>query len=409
MGEGPVLLLEGPRSVGKSTLLRQLASQTGGRVLDLDNPGVLDAVATDPDTQITGPGPVFIDEYQRAPIVLDAIKAELNRSPAPGRFVLTGSTRHDSLPPAAQALTGRLARLPIRPLSQHELHQPAQRRQAGPGRLEDLLDDPLAVVAGTGEASATRADYIDLIVAGGFPAALAASSPAARRRWFDSYISLTLERDVREIRRLRQSNSLATLLGVLAARTGSVLNVEAAARAVQLERSTAEGYINLLEKVFLVYRLPAWGRTLTARTAVSPKIHILDSGVAAHLLRLTPTKLAQRDPGALTELGHLIETFTVGELLTQASWSDQVLGTGHWRTRDGDEVDLIIERDDGTITAFEIKASSRVPGDALRPLQKLRDHLGPTFHAGYTLYLGTRAYTYDDRIHVLPLDRIWTP
>ncbi len=119
--EEPVLLLQGPRSVGKSTLLRRLAAESGARILDLDDVATREAVASDPATFVAGPEPVCIDEYQQVPLVLDAIKAELNRDGRPGRFVLTGSARHESLPAAAQALTGRLHRLPVYPLSQGEI------------------------------------------------------------------------------------------------------------------------------------------------------------------------------------------------------------------------------------------------------------------------------------------------
>ncbi len=131
--------------------------------------------------------------------------------------------------------------------------------------------------------------------------------------------------------------------------------------------------------------------------------------MAARLLRLTPQKLAARNPTALTEFGHLLETFVVTELLKQASWTDWVSGVGHWRTRDGDEVDLVVERDDGTVVAFEVKAAGRVPGEDLAPLRKLRDATGDAFTAGVALYLGARSYTFEDRLHVMPVDAIWAP
>ena len=310
---------------------------------------------------IAGDQPVCIDEYQKAPVVLDAIKAELNRGATPGRFVLTGSTRHDSLPPAAQALTGRLSRLPVLPLSQGEIGQVHE------DLLTRLLRDPESATGSWLDSATSRTDYIHRVTRGGFPLALAASSDAAHRRWVDHYLSLTVERDVYELSRLRQGHMLGSLLARLAGQTAQVLNIEKAARDVGLDKATTDSYVSLLEKLFVVYRLPAWGRTLTSRSAASPKLHVLDSGIAARLLRLTPAKLATPDPSALTELGHVLESFTVGELLKQASWNDDVAGTGHWRTRDGDEVDLVVERDDGALVAFEVKAASRVSGHDLTP------------------------------------------
>jgi predicted AAA+ superfamily ATPase len=146
---------------------------------------------------------------------------------------------------------------------------------------------------------------------------------------------------------------LPRLLGQLAARSGQVLNITPVAGAIGLDRSTAENYVKLLEAVFLIYRLPAWGTTLGSRVVKHSKVHMVDSGVMAWLLSLTPQKIAQSDPSTLTEYGHLLETFAV-------------LGSVGGRTESGDEVDLILERDDGQVIAFEIKAGTRVSGEDLR-------------------------------------------
>jgi uncharacterized protein len=401
MAHSPVVLLEGPRSVGKSTLLQEIARSSGAKLLDLDDLATRDAVRADPALAISGEEVVCIDEYQKAPVVLDAIKAELNKGAAPGRFVLTGSARHDSLPPAAQALTGRLSTLSIYPLSRGE--------QMGVQEdfLGTVLDDPLAVVTSK-TSTTTRAEYIDPLCSGGFPLALA-STASGRRNWFSNYVKLTLERDVREISAIRDQRKLNELLSRLAGQTAQVLNVDKAAHAVKLDSKTVDAHVGLLEKVFLLYRLEAWGKTLTARSAGKPKIHVLDSGIAAHLLRLTPEKLATLDPTARSELGHLVETFAVGELVKQASWYDTITGIGHWRDWDGNEVDLVIERQDGGILGFEVKTGSRVPGQDLKALIKLRDAVGDNFLGGFAVYLGARSYNYEDRIHVVPLDRLWTP
>ncbi|MDP1821536.1 MAG: ATP-binding protein [Acidimicrobiales bacterium] len=399
--DDPVVLLEGPRSVGKSTLLQELAETMGAVVLDLDVPATRDAVAADPSTFVAGAEPVCIDEYQKAPVVLDAIKAQLNQDSRPGRFVLTGSTRHDSLPAAAQALTGRLSRLTVYPLAQVELEGD------GSSILEQLFADPAATVAATPTSATTREEYVERVVAGGFPMALARSTASARARWFDDYVDLTLERDVQEISRIRQGNLLPKLLHRLAGQTAQVLNVNGAGRDVGLDHTTAEDYTRLLERVFLIERLPSWGKTLIARTGTKPKLHVVDSGVAARLLRLTPEKLLRRDPVALGELGHLLETFVVGEVVRQASWMDGIAGAGHWRTRDGDEVDLVLERDDGAILAFEVKAAARAGGGDFKPLRKLAAAVGPAFVAGFVLYTGELSYNLEDNLFVMPIDRLW--
>lgn len=399
----PVIALHGPRSVGKSTVLSALAGGRGVPVLDLDDMGTRDAVVANPQTAVATRSLLCVDEYQHAPQILDALKARLNREGTlPGTAVLTGSTRQDALPRTAQALTGRLHTMTIWPLSQGEIGG------ANENFLAAVRAEPDAAVAAQPSSSTSRTEYVDRLCAGGFPLALRRAG-TARDRWFDDYIRQSLERDAIELVRIRHRNMLRELLGRLAGRTGQVLNLTNASQGLTGERKTFEDYVRLLEDLFLIDRLPAWGKTLRARAAASPKVHVIDSGVAARLMRVTPAKLATLDPTALAEFGHLLETFVVGELRKQVSWLDEQVTTGHWRTHDGDEVDYVIEFDDGQVLAFEVKASERVTGADLKGLRTLRDALGDRFIAGVALSTGLRSFTYEDRIHIMPVDRLWTP
>lgn len=404
-GEEPVIALHGPRAVGKSTLLRTFAENHGVAVIDLDDPGVLDAVLANPATAVSGAGPVCIDEYQHALAVLDALKARLNREGTlAGTAVLTGSTRHDAIPRTAQALTGRLHVLTILPLSQGEIA----------GVVEDvlgaLLTSPTEAVAAHPASVTTREQYAELVCAGGFPLALRRDG-ASRSRWFTNYVKLSLERDAAELSQVRHREVLRQLLNVLAGQTAQVLNLAEAARRVGTKRDTAVGHARLLEDLFLVQQLPAWGKTLNARAAKLPKIHVVDSGLGAWLLGSSPARLATLDPTALTEFGHLLESFVIGELRKQISWLDQPAELGHWRNRsDGAEVDAVLELEDGRVLGFEVKANQRVVGKDLNGLSKLRDRLGDRFVAGVVLSTGSRSYsTGEDRVHVMPIDRLWTP
>ena len=239
------------------------------------------------------------------------------------------------------------------------------------------------------------------------PIALSRGTQGSRNRWFDDYTRLVLDRDVRDLSKLRLAEHLPLLLRRLAVQTACPLNVTAAAEGAGLDRTTATEHLRLLEAVFLVMRLPAWGITIRSRVASAPKIHIVDSGIATRLLQLTPQKLATRDPSALTQFGHLLETFVVGELIRHASWLDDVAGWGHWRTHDGQEVDLVIERDDGRVLAFEVKASGLLAGHDVRHLRALREAIGDRLLGGIALYTGPRAYRLDDRLFAMPIDRLW--
>lgn len=396
----PVIILHGPRAVGKSTLLAALARSSRREIIDLDDLATRDAVRADPSLFVRGDPPVLIDEFQHVPELLDSIKAELNRDGSPGRFVITGSTRYETLPAAAQALTGRAHRVDVRPLSQGEVAE--VREDFG----QVLLSDPGSLIH-TAQATTAREDYVSRVVVGGFPLALRRAKQTDRARWFDDYVDLVIERDVLELTRVRQRQQLPRLLRQLASQTGQVLNIASAAASIGMDKSTAENYTKLLEAVFLVYQLPAWGTTLGSRVGAAPKVHVVDSGIAARLLRLTESKLAAASASAVTEFGHLLETFVVGEVCKQLDWLDEPVTRGHWRTHDGDEVDLVVERDDGMVSAIEVKAGSRVPGGELKGLLKLRRRLANRFLGGVVLYTGTRSYTNEDEIHIVPIQRLW--
>jgi predicted AAA+ superfamily ATPase len=227
--------------------------------------------------------------------------------------VLTSSTRYATLPVTAQALTGRAHRVSVLPLSQGEVAE--VREDFG----EAVTSDPSRLVD-PGVPAVDRDEYIQRVVTGGFPPVLSRTRPSDRARWFDDYVDLVIERDVVELTRVRQRRQLPLLLRQLASQTGQVLNIAKAAATIGMEKSTAESYTKLLEAVFLVQQLPAWGTTLGSRVGAAPKVHVIDSGLAARLLRLTEGKLGAATAPALSEFGHLLETFVMGEVSKQLEW-----------------------------------------------------------------------------------------
>jgi uncharacterized protein len=218
---------------------------------------------------------------------------------------------------------------------------------------------------------------------------------------------VVVERDVVDLSRIGQREKMPELVARLASQSAQVLKVARLAAGIGIESSTAEHYVRLLEAAFVIHRVPAWGTTLRARASSRPKVHFVDSGVAGRMLRITPERLAAANPQAMTEFGHLLETFCVGEVLKQLSWQPTSTQVGHWRTHDGDEVDLVLERDDGAVVAIEVKAGERVRNADFRSLRKLREALGERFLGGVVLHLDPRGYTIEDRLHALPVDRLW--
>jgi predicted AAA+ superfamily ATPase len=404
--EEPVILLEGPRSTGKSTLIRALAAELGTKALDFDDPVIREDAARDPDlytrTEAEDSPPILIDEYQRVPAILDSIKTRMNISSRSGQFVITGSTRHNALPGNVQALTGRIHRMRILPFAQSEIEGTA------PNLISRILGDTESVLREEKNKPAreSREGYINRIIRGGFPLAVFRSTQA-RNRWFDDYVRQTIERDIPGLVKIRNNRGLSLLLRKIAARTAQIMVLENLASGAAIDIATARDYIQLLEDVFMVYQLPIWGRTLKSRVAAKPKIHIADSGIAARLLGITAEKLRAKEASALTEFGHLLETFVVSEIFKELSWLDDTVLTGHWHTHDDAEVDFVLEQMDGSVYGFEIKSSGRASGDTFDGLMALRKFAGDAFKAGFVFYTGERAFKFDDRLFALPISKLW--
>ena len=400
IAQTPVVLLEGPRSVGKSTLLAEIAAGTPeARLFDFDDAAVF-ALAKQNLSLITEEAlPVLVDEYQRIPAVLQSIKARLNKGTQFGMFVLAGSASYDSLPAGTQALTGRIQRLAVLPLTQAEIDGTNNRF------IERTFEGDIPHTADA--ATAHRMDYVDRITRGGMPLAVGEPDEIARGRWFAGHVRQSLRRDAGQLRQLNRASALPKLLTRAVGQTAGLLNITKMGETLEVSRGTATAYLELLESLFLIGTLPAWGSTVSSRSVEAPKVHVIDSGIGAHLLRLSRPKLERGDASALTEFGHLVESFVVQEVIRQTTWMDDIVTAGHWRTRDGDEVDLVLERRDGAVLGIEIKAGDHVDSKQLSGLRKLRDRLGSAFVAGIAFHLGSRGYQVDDRIHTLPVERLW--
>lgn len=399
LAAAPVVVIHGPRTGGKSTVLRRIAAAQGAMLVNLDEPAVRAAAAADPGLYTSLEGLVLIDEYQQVPMLLDAVKAAVDRDFRPGRFLITGSTNYATIPRASQSLTGRAEVLTLWPMSQGEISG------TGESFTETLLAEPGFWQGVTSHA--TREEYAARVLGGGMPVALRRGSELERRRWFAAYTDLVMARDVLDLRAIRQREALPKLLRALVGQTGQLLNVAKAAERAGLSRAVGIDYVQLLEAVFLVRRLGAWGRTLNSRANASPKLHALDSGVGGWLMGLGADRLARRDPTSLEQFGHLLETFAVHEVLKQADWLAEPPAAGHYRTKDDAEVDLVLERFDGGVCGIEVKAGTVIGARDCRGLVGLRERLGSSFLGGVVLHLGDRGYRLGDRLFAVPLDRLW--
>ena len=394
-----VVAITGPRQAGKTTLAREILGHRPGTFLSLDDDAVLAALHADPRTFLARDGLVVLDEFQRGgEQVLRAIKRRVDEIPRKGQFLLTGSTRFLTVPTLSESLAGRVGLVELWPLSQGELS----------GRADGFLDrlfGPQEALRAVRVERQTRAEVLELVCAGGFPE-LRGATATARERWYDSYVRTVTRRDVPEISNVHRPEVLERTLELLAARTAQELNVAALSVPTRTPESTLSAHLSLLETVHLWYRLPAWSRNLTQKVVRHPKAHLVDSGLASHVLRVDPSALAI--PGAPT-LGPLIETFAVGEIARQATWSRVRADLRHFRDRDGLEVDLVLEARDGRVALVEVKASASVDAKDFRPLERLGEKVGGPFAHGVVLYLGHEVVPMGPRRTALPLSALWAP
>jgi len=396
MADTPVVLLNGARQTGKTTLAQALAAKTGAQYFTLDDSATLALAAGDPAGFIRNlDGPVVLDEIQRAPDLFPAIKVSVDKNRQPGRFLLTGSANVMTLPRLSESLAGRMEVIPLFPFSTGEL---AGKRE---GFVKRLFDGTLAKV----KPMSTQDDLPARLTRGGYPEAVQRDAKDRRSAWFASYISTILQRDVRDLARVDALHTLPNLLKLLAARTSGLMNLADVGRDAGLPHTTLTRYLALLETVFLVHRVPAWSPNLGKRLVKAPKLHLVDTGLTCHLIGADVRRLSE--DRAL--LGRLLETYVVGELRKQLSWTDPHTSLYHFRTAIGLEVDVVLEKADGSVAGVEIKAGATVAASDFTALQALRDQLGTQFHSGVVLYLGDHVVPFGDNLWLMPLSALWAP
>ena len=392
--DSPAVLIHGPRQSGKTTLARRFGQGRGYAYVNLDDDTLRDAAEEDPVGFAADlPERVILDEVQRTPSLFRALKTEIDRRRSPGRFLMAGSTQVLLLPRLSDSLAGRLQIVRLHPLSQAELA----------GRIPDFLDTVFGDGFPMAPSERLGKQLADRIVAGGYPAALALPTERRRARWLRDYATALVERDVRDVARIGALEALPRLLGVAAAQTAGLFNVNHLASPFQLTRPTIRSYLTLLERIFLLERLPAWRNNRVSRLIKTSKLHFGDTGLACALLGANAEELARNR----TLLGQLLETFVFQELRRQADWSDDPVTFFHFRDRDGVEVDLVIERAGGAVAGLEIKASSTVRGRDFRGLRKLANATGDRFAAGVVLFDGETSARFGERLYAVPIRRLW--
>ncbi len=392
MADTSVVLLAGPRQAGKTTLVRQVA-QGRLRYLTLDDDLTLLSAQQDPVGMIRSLDRAVIDEIQRAPQLLLAIKKSVDEDRRPGRFVLTGSANLMALPTVADSLAGRIETLSLLPLSQCEIE----------GRSTNWLDTVFAGQLPHPGSSSRADDLVGRVLRGGYPEVMSRSTARRRTAWARQYLDSIIQRDIHDVAGIERLDQLPRFLRALAQTVGQMCNYTQLAGQVGLDGKTAAKYVGIFEQMYLLKRVDVWARNRLNRVVKTPKLQFIDSGLLATLLDLT----AQEVENDRTRFGNVLETFVFAELLKHTTTAEGDYRLMYYRDADKVKVDVVIENAAGQLVGVEVKATATVKESALRGLKKLAGLAGDSFKMGILLYDGDEIMPVGDRIWAAPLSTLW--
>lgn len=388
-----VVLVNGARQCGKSTLVAQVGDEHQAVWRSLDNADTRLAAHEQPTDFVQSDRLMVIDEIQRNPDLLLSIKETVDADPRPGRFLLTGSARILGLRNLPDTLVGRMETVELWPLSQ--------------GEIDDQPDGFVDAVFAKGpefshETQESRKGYIERVLRGGFPEALAREG-RRRRQFHRSYVSDLINRDIMQLSEIQRFDQMIALIELLASRSGQLLVANSLSKSLEVSQPTVKHYLQLFAEVFLIKRIPAWTRSIGTSTTATPKVAMVDSGLAASLLNLDASSLsAPNGP-----LGPLLEGFVAMELARQLTWSEEEARLFHYRTKDKVEVDIVLQTPRGKVIAFEVKAGSTVRSDDFRGLRHLEQRLGDDFLLGGVFHTGPNTFSFGPKMRSIPIAALW--
>ncbi len=390
--DNPVVMLIGPRQCGKTTLVRQFIDKERDYVT-LDDDTVLEAARNDPTGFVRGFDLVIIDEVQRAPELLRAIKRSVDSDRRAGRFLLTGSADILTLPQVSESLAGRMEIISLMPISRAEIlgKEPTFLKAAFNSKLvkpgPDIVGDQL----------------IDAVLVGGYPEMLRRKDSRRRQAWARDYVKAIVQRDVRDIAEVEKLDQLPRLLQALAHQAGQLTNFTQIGGQIGMDDKTTRKYTGIIEQLFLVQRVSPWFRNELKRLIKTPKLHFVDSGLLAALLGSTAEQIAKDR----SSFGAVLETFVFSEVMKQTTWSEVGYTLHHYRDKDQDEVDIIVEDEQGALIGIEVKASATVHASDFKGMRKLLDIYGDNLKLGLVMYDGTKAVPFGNRLFAAPISSLW--
>lgn len=397
LSDTPVLTVSGARQVGKSTLVAQLLQNRSYRLLNLDNAATLQAAQTDPDGFVRQfpEGVVAIDEIQRVPALLRAIKAALDEDRRPGRFIVTGSSNLMNLKGAEESLAGRAETLRLRGFSRGERK----------GITEDFAANAWNPHPQLPASDFERIDYLRMITESSFPE-IAEATPRRRDRWVQAYVERVLTKDATDLYGIQYPDRLRVLLGKIASQGASEFVAAHIGRELNIPERSVPGYLDALKNVFLIDVLPAWGTNLTRRVISKPKVFLQDPATAASLVGVDAASLEMQISSSFT--GGLLESFVATELLKQQEWSAVPFKLFHFRDSTGKEVDLVMESHNREVVGVEVKAAVSLQSKDFSGLRHLQKLAGERFICGILLYAGKESLPMGPGLWAMPISALWS-
>ncbi len=387
-----VVLISGPRQSGKTTLAIEIASDKAP-FLTLDDATVLQSAIDDPAGFVRGLDRAVIDEIQRAPDLLLAIKKTVDDDKRAGRFLLTGSANLMTIPNVADSLAGRLEIVRLLPLSQTEILETKS------GFIDRAFEAKAPVV----DQPVIGDELVETVLSGGYPEALGRKKWVRKQDWYHDYLDAIVQRDVRDVAQIEQLAIMPKLLAVLAEHSGQLVNYSGIGAAIGLNHVTTQKYVRVFENLFLVHSLQPWFTNRLKRLTKSPKLHFLDAGLLAAMRSITPDTV-KKDK---TPFGSILETFVFSELRKIATWSEQRCTFSHFRDKDRNEVDIVLENRRGEIVGIEVKSSATVTSSDFSGMRRLAQACGDKFIQGFVLYDHDQVVPFADNMFAAPISSLW--
>ena len=394
LSERRVLMLSGPRQSGKTTLSRELESDLT-EYRTLDDGTLREAAKNDPQGFIKRrTKTLIIDEVQRIPSLLPAIKKAVDEDTRPGQYLLTGSANIQSLPTVRESLAGRIAKIRLRPLAQGELMKNVPR----------FIESAFKQSFSHSQTHHDRDAILETAFRGGFPEPMTLQD-RGRKRWHTDYIGAILERDLKEIAKIHRKHAMRELVNILAAWSGKYMDISAIGSGLSIQRATIESYINALETLFMVERVHPWTKTDYARVGKQSKLFMADSGLMASLLRWKMDQVRLDSDRS----GKLIETFAFNEIAAQIDASDGRYELFHYRDREKREIDFLIEREDNALLGVEVKAGSAISKNDFRHMKWFKNNLVKNQEfIGVILYTGQHPASFGNNLWAIPFSLLWS-